>query len=80
LPAGTVADDDDADDDEEEEQEEEAAASRTQIAVRAGAKLAAGVAVCAFFSDPLVEALSNLSQARDKHAAMDGWPERHADA
>jgi len=36
--------------------------SRTQILLRAGAMLSAGVALCAIFSDPLVESLTNLSR------------------
>lgn len=36
--------------------------SDSQIAVRACAGLAAGLATCAYFSDPLVEALSDLSK------------------
>lgn len=39
------------------------ALTRPQILVRAGAMLAGGVALCAVFSDPLVESLSNLSKA-----------------
>ena len=38
------------------------ALSRTGILVRAGAMLAGGVALCAAFSDPLVEALARLSK------------------
>lgn len=38
------------------------ALSRQQILVRAGALLAGGVALCAVFSDPLVESLTNLSR------------------
>lgn len=36
--------------------------SDAQIAVRATAGMAGGLAVCAAFSDPLVDALSHLSQ------------------
>jgi hypothetical protein len=35
---------------------------RTQILVRAAAMLGGGVALCAVFSDPLVESLTNLSR------------------
>jgi hypothetical protein len=36
--------------------------SRKDILVRAVAKMGAGIALCAVFSDPLVEALTNLSR------------------
>ncbi|GBF88403.1 hypothetical protein Rsub_01115 [Raphidocelis subcapitata] len=36
---------------------------RSQLLLRAGAMLAGGVALCAVFSDPLVESLTNLSRA-----------------
>jgi len=38
--------------------------SDTQIGVRAAAGMAGGLAVCAAFSDPLVDSLSHLSQVR----------------
>jgi hypothetical protein len=38
------------------------ALSRDQLLLRAGATLACGVALCAVFSDPLVESLTNLSR------------------
>jgi Ca2+/Na+ antiporter len=47
-----------------EEMEGEAAPLSTKdILVRAIAKMGAGIALCAVFSDPLVEALTNLSRA-----------------
>lgn len=36
--------------------------SARDILVRAVTKMAAGIALCAVFSDPLVDALSNLSR------------------
>lgn len=36
--------------------------STKDILVRAVAKMGAGIALCAVFSDPLVEALTNLSK------------------
>lgn len=47
----------------EEEGEGEAEATDGALALRAAAKLAAGVALCAVFSDPLVGALGRLSEA-----------------
>ena len=52
----------DADEDEDADEEEgEAEASDSALVLRAAAKLLAGVALCAVFSDPLVGALGRLS-------------------
>lgn len=53
-----------ADEAAEEMEGEEAAAplSTRDILIRAVAKMGAGIALCAVFSDPLVDALSNLSR------------------
>ncbi|KAK9842030.1 hypothetical protein WJX81_004927 [Elliptochloris bilobata] len=55
--AGAAEDEDDADED------GEADASDSALVLRAAAKLLAGVALCAVFSDPLVGALGRLSDA-----------------
>ena len=61
--AGGAASAADSNDDEEVEEGAEALTDR-QILVRAVAGMAGGLGICAAFSDPLVDALSELSQAR----------------
>ena len=64
LPlVGRSASAEDADDEVDEEGEGEAEATDSALVLRAAAKLAAGVALCAVFSDPLVGALGRLSDA-----------------
>jgi hypothetical protein len=43
--------------------------SARDILTRAVSKMGAGIALCAVFSDPLVEALTNLSRCGTGHAA-----------
>ncbi len=52
----------DADDDMEEDGSEGGPLTSRDIAIQATLKLGAGIALCAVFSDPLVEALTNLSR------------------
>jgi hypothetical protein len=61
--AGGAASAVDADGEEEVEEGAEALTDR-QILVRAVAGMAGGLGICAAFSDPLVDALSELSQVR----------------
>lgn len=50
------------------EEEGGEALGRPQLLLKAGAMLAGGVALCAAFSDPLVESLTNLSRCGEAQA------------
>lgn len=63
--AGGAASAVDSNDDEEVDEGAEALTDR-QILVRAVAGMAGGLGICAAFSDPLVDALSELSQVRHR--------------
>ena len=54
-------DEDDAEDEAEDEKKDKEAMTRKKLITKAVLMLLAGTAVCAVFSDPMVDAVSNFS-------------------